>query len=121
MLLAALQGAQAEAPPVAQVETAYLIAFVEASGCVFYRNGSAYDSVQAASHLREKFAAVSAAGSVRSAELFIDKVASRSSLTGLPYAVSCAGSERRAAADWLREALARFRARGASRELHDAP
>jgi hypothetical protein len=120
LLFMLLPGAKASGPPAVQEEAAYLIVFVEGSGCAFYRNGTAYDSVRAAAHLRQKYAAVDVTGAIKSAEMFIDKVASRSSMTGWPYEVVCTGHPRIAVADWLREALARFRASEASREPRDA-
>ena len=119
--LALLSGAGAQSPSVAQVETGYLVGLVEASGCTFIRNGMAYDAVRAAAHLREKSAMVAATGAIGTTEAFIERVATRSSLTGRLYEVSCVGHERVATAGWLREALARYRASGASRASRDAP
>jgi hypothetical protein len=96
-------------PTEAQVEANYLLGFVEASGCDFYRNGTRYDATQAGEHLRKKYAVLISSGMPSSTEAFIDKVASRSSLTGRPYEVSCAGKAREATAMWLREELVRYR------------
>jgi hypothetical protein len=106
--LALLSGASA-APPAAEAEIAYLLRFVEQSGCEFYRNGDWYDSGRAAAHLRDKYAALAARGEVASAEEFIDRVATRSILSGRPYEVRCDGGGVVAAAQWLREALLRYR------------
>ncbi|HLZ99737.1 MAG TPA: DUF5329 domain-containing protein [Steroidobacteraceae bacterium] len=119
-LLALGYGTAAAAPSVAQVEIDYLLGFVEQSNCEFYRNGSSYDAAQAGSHLREKYAALAAAGRILTGDEFIDKVASRSSLSGRPYEVKCTGHARMSTAPWLREALMRFRTMGAPRELRDA-
>jgi Family of unknown function (DUF5329) len=120
-LLALGSGTAAVVPSVGRVEIDYLLGFIEGSGCEFYRNGNRYDAAQAGSHLREKYAALAATGRVTTGDEFIDKVASQSSLSGRPYEVSCAGHERVLTAPWLREALARFRTKGAPRELRDAP
>jgi hypothetical protein len=117
---ALLLSAGAAPPTTALAETRYLIEFVEGSGCEFYRNGTRYDAARAGSHLRDKYTAVAAAGEIGTAEVFIEKVASRSSLTGRPYEVSCAGHERVLVADWLREELYRYRMKGASRDSRDA-
>ena len=119
-LLALGFGTAAAEPPVAQVEIDYLLGFIEGSGCAFYRNGSRYDAMQAGSHLREKYAALAAADRIATSDVFIDKVASQSSLTGRPYEVECAGHGRMLTAPWLRAALARFRTEGAPRDLRDA-
>ena len=80
-----------------------LIAAVEASGLVFLRNGSEYDSADAARHLRRKRKA--AGERVRTAEEFIDRVASRSSITGLPYGLKRADGTVVETGDWLSERL----------------
>ena len=107
-------------PSAAQAETGYLLALVEASSCEFYRNGTAYDGSRAGSHLRDKYALIVAADHVLTADAFVEKVATRSSMTGRPYEVSCAGHERVPLGPWLREALARYRTNGAPRESRDA-
>jgi Family of unknown function (DUF5329) len=104
-------------PPVPQEEVPYLIGAVEMSGCAFYRNGARYDAVRAAAHMREKYALVGERGVIASGEVFIDKVATRSALTGLAYEIECPGRERLELAVWLRDVLARHRANGAPREL----
>jgi len=50
--LTILPVARAAPPLIAQTEINYLLAFVESSGCEFYRNGSRYNSKQAQAHLR---------------------------------------------------------------------
>ena len=115
--LAILSGAFAAPPSVVRAETEYLLGYIEASGCDFYRNGSRYDAARAGAHLRGKYAAI---GQVATAEAFIDKMASRSSLSGQPYEVSCAGQGRVMTAPWLREALARYRANWAPRDSRGA-
>jgi hypothetical protein len=46
---------------------------------------------------------------IDSADVFVERVASASSMTGEAYRVDCAGRTR-PARDWLREELARYRA-----------
>jgi Family of unknown function (DUF5329) len=106
-------GLHAAVPAEPQVEAAYLLGFVETSGCEFYRNGMRYDATQAGSHLRKKYAVLMSSGKPATTDAFIDKVASRSSLTGRPYEVSCAGKARVGTALWLREELSRYRIRRA--------
>ena len=105
----------AASPSEQQREVHYLLEFIEGSGCEFYRNGTAYDAVRAAAHLRDKYLALDATGGIPTAEAFIDRIASRSSLTGRNYEVRCAGQDRMWTAPWLREALARLRGNGAPR------
>jgi len=95
----------------AQTEINYLLDFVEISGCEFYRNGSWYDSVQAQAHLRKKYDYLSARGRIVTAEDFIEKAASESSLSGLPYEIRCGGEcTTIATSEWLLAVLARYRA-----------
>ena len=103
------------APPaaVAQAEIAQLFACLESSGCSFNRNGTWYGSPQAASHLREKLRILSSYGQIATAEAFIDKAATASSLSGQAYAVRCGTGPVISSRQWLYEALARIRACGA--------
>lgn len=116
LVLLALPAAGGAATPAdAPAEIGFLLGYIESSGCEFYRNGSTYDAVHAAAHLRDKYVALGVTGKAVTAEIFIDRIASRSSLSGRNYEVRCAGQERMWTAPWLRDALARFRVNGASR------
>lgn len=86
-------------------EVSFLLGYVAGSACMFYRNGSWYDSVQALAHLREKYDWLAARREIASAEDFIDKVATRSRLTGEAYAVRCPDGVIVATAPWLRAEL----------------
>ena len=87
-------------------EIDHLLDFVSSSGCTFIRNGKAHDPAQAADHLRMKYRR--AHRYVDSAETFIDRIASESSLSGRPYRVSCDGHEETTKM-WLQRALADYR------------
>ena len=86
---ATLSGATVPATQKALTEAAKiqaLISTVEKSkGLVFIRNGSSYDPVQAASHLRMKWK--NAGKRVRTAEDFIRYCATGSSMSGKPYRI----------------------------------
>ena len=101
--------AQALPPPAAQAEIDYLLWTVAASDCEFYRNGSRYEAKAAAAHLSSKFQYLQARDLIHSAEDFIDKAATRSSLSGLPYAIRCKGGEDVPTRQWLLILLARYR------------
>ena len=88
-------------------EVAHLIEFVAASGCTFNRNGSQHDSADAAEHLQLKYRR--GKRWVNTAEQFIDRLASSSSLSKKPYTITCAGTET-TAASWLHAELASYRA-----------
>jgi hypothetical protein len=93
-----------------QTEIDYLLDFVEISGCEFYRNGSWYDSVRAQEHLRKKYDYLSARDRIVTAEDFIAKAASESSLSGIAYEIRCGGGcTSIATSEWLLAVLARYR------------
>lgn len=83
-------------------EIDFLIGRIEQSGCQFVRNGSAYPATEAAAHLRKK---LNAARRSLSTEQFIEHVASKSSMSGEPYLIRCAGRSDETSAAWLRRAL----------------
>lgn len=83
-------------------EIEQLLAFVSASGCDFERNGTVHDSEGAAAHMRLKLS--NGKRYVKTAEDFIDRLASASSWTGRDYYAICSG-ERIKSRDWLYGAL----------------
>jgi hypothetical protein len=110
--LALLPTARATPPVTAQTEITYLLVTVGGSGCEFYRNGSWYDSKRAQSHLQLKYDYLAARDLIRTAEDFIEKAATKSSLSGQPYAIRCTGTAAVQSDRWLRDLLARYRAIG---------
>jgi hypothetical protein len=106
--------ASAAAPASAQKEIEYLLGFVGSSGCKFYRNGTWYDAGKGQEHLRSKYEYLAKRNQVSSAEDFIGKAATGSSLSGKPYRVQCANSAPLSSSQWLREELAHYRAAGSS-------
>jgi hypothetical protein len=90
-------------------EISYLLTYVGSPGCDFFRNDSWYDSKQAESHLRAKYAALSAGGGVNTAEEFILRTATKSSFSGRAYEVRC-GGDIVSSHDWLMDTLTSFRA-----------
>jgi uncharacterized protein DUF5329 len=110
--LAYLGIARADPPAIAQTEINHLLEFVGSSGCEFYRNGSWYDSKQAQAHLLSKYQWLAARDQINTAEDFIEKAATRSSLSGQPYEVRCGGSEALTSNRWLHDELTRYRTPG---------
>ena len=81
-----------------------LLAAVEsAEGDVFIRNGGEHSAADAAEHLRTKWQA--AGEQIKTAEEFIDKIGTKSSLSGEPYRVRLANGADVPASDYLREKL----------------
>lgn len=89
-------------------EINHLLAFIDASGCTFIRNGKSHDSREAGDHIRRKYGHIK--NRVKNAEDFIQYAATKSSISGQPYQVICNG-KKMATADWLIRELSRFRNR----------
>src|SRR5271155_3186437 len=92
MALSILPAARAAPPAAAQIEINHLLGLIEQSGCEFFRNGTWYDAQRAQAHLRAKYDALAANDQIKTAEDFIEKAASSSSLSGRPYQIRCAGA-----------------------------
>ena len=84
-----------------------LIASVgQLKGAVFIRNGSEHEAAEAAAHLRRK---LDYAGKrIKTAEQFIDKLATGSSITGKPYKIRLADGRTLDSAAFFREQLRRL-------------
>jgi hypothetical protein len=108
MLLVAT--ARATPPPSAVIEIDYLLQHLETSACEFYRNGSWYDGSHAKAHLQIKYDYLAARNLIGSTEDFIDKAASKSSLSGQPYKVRCGNAPVLESGQWFRDALGSYRA-----------
>lgn len=106
-LLAAPVAAQPTRPAREEIQT--LLAAMEQSGCDFYRNGSWHTATDAHAHLARKLAEAERRHPPRSADEFIDVVATRSSISGEPYRVRCPGVAPIASAVWFRQTLERSR------------
>lgn len=101
---------RAAAPPlIVQQEISYLIADVAASGCEFYRNGKWYDAVRAAAHLRDKYGNPFLFAHIARTEEFIDRVATRSTLSGADYAIHCKNAAIVPSSKWFLNRLAAYR------------
>lgn len=102
--------ALAEPPASVQNEVNFLLGSIERSGCEFYRNGTWHNSSAAQLHLRQKYEYLVGRNLINSTESFIESAATESSFTGQAYEVRCVGSVAVRSNQWLREALARYRA-----------
>ena len=106
-----LAAAQAAAPtPAAKAEIDYLLSAVASSDCRFYRNGAWYDAQSAAAHLRYKYESLAAKDLIRDADDFIDRAATKSSLSGQDYAIKCEGIAEMSSRQWLTDVLVAYRA-----------
>jgi hypothetical protein len=108
-LLASLAFAASAAPtPKVKAEIAGLMDALSSSGCRFQRNGSWHDADEARAHLQRKYDYLLKKDKVDSAEQFIERAASASSMSGRAYRVRCDGKEQDAAS-WLNGQLRRLR------------
>ncbi len=102
---------RAEPPAIVQQEINYLLRYIGDSGCEFKRNGTwNNNSKTAESHVRGKYDYLARQGRIDTAQDFIDKAATKSSLSGQPYEIRCGGDLAMPSSLWLSDALARYRA-----------
>jgi hypothetical protein len=92
----------------AKAEIAQLLDALSSSGCRFQRNGSWHAAAEARAHLQRKYDYLLKKGKVGSAEQFIERAASVSSMSGRAYRVRCDGKEQDAAG-WFNGQLKRLR------------
>jgi hypothetical protein len=111
-LLPAIIGVADAAAPgaAAQAEISHLLSYLGTSGCEFQRNGSWHDARAARAHPEKKYRYLANRSLIGSAEDFIDRAATSSSVTGETYYVRCPPNQAVASADWLRAELERLRA-----------
>jgi len=88
-------------------EITFLLSYIAESDCIFIRNGDEHQAKDASEHLEMKYN--HARNRIKSAEGFIDKIATKSSFSGRPYEVLC-NSARVPTKIWLEKALAVHRA-----------
>ncbi len=108
-MLLAVSSAYAQTPA-AQNEINRLIATLGDSDCRFERNGKWYGAAEARAHLLRKYEWLDKRGLADTPESFIERAASRSSMSGRAYHVRCPGQADRPSADWFRDRLERLRA-----------
>ena len=87
-------------------EIEYLLSFIAGSDCIFIRNNEEHSAIEARKHLEMKYNHVKKR--IKTAEDFINKIATKSSLTRKLYKVRCAGVLLSTKL-WLEDALAHHR------------
>lgn len=96
-------------PPQAEREVDQLITALGQSGCQFQRNGTWYPAAEAQSHLRRKYDYLRKRDMVASAEQFIERAGTQSSMSGKAYQVRCPGKPVVTSAVWLNAKLGDIR------------
>jgi hypothetical protein len=110
MLLFASLSHAASLSPASRAEIDSLLSRLASSGCQFGRNGSWYTSTEAQAHLRKKLDYLTDKGAVASTEQFIERGATKSSVSGRAYHVRCGGSPPVPSSAWLYSELQALRA-----------
>lgn len=116
--VASLLGSAALAAPLspaARAEIDGLLSRLESSRCEFNRNGTWYSAAEAKSHLQRKLTYLEDHDLVNSAEQFIERGASGSSMSGKPYLVRCGNAAAVESGAWLRAELKSLRASTATK------
>ncbi len=90
-----------------EAEIEYLLNSLGSSECTFVRNGKRHNAEKAEEHLRMKHRR--GKRYVTSAETFIERLASRSSMSKKPYYVECPENEPVPSGDWLMQLLSDYR------------
>ena len=108
LLLGSMLPASAAPSAKAKTEIAQLMDALSESGCRFQRNGSWHDAAEARAHLQRKYDYLLKKDKVDSAEQFIERAASVSSMSRRAYRVRCDGEEQDAAG-WFNGQLKRLR------------
>ncbi len=91
----------------AAIEIDSLLTTIGSSNCTFVRNGKRYVASDAEDHLRMKFNRGKRYAT--SAETFIERLASRSSMSKKPYVIDCPGDEPVPSEMWLKLRLRELR------------
>jgi len=90
-------------------EIDFLLAAIGSSNCTFIRNGKRYDTAAAEDHLRMKYRR--GKRYAPTTEKFIERLASKSSMSKKLYFIECEGEEKIPSGEWLMERLSDYRVR----------
>lgn len=112
LLIMVYSSSAAEDSPWRQ-EIDHLLSFIEQSDCTFIRNGKSYTAVEARQHIEKKYTYLKKR--ISSTQQFIAYTASKSSITGKKYTVTC-DADTLPSRQWLEAELNRFRS---SNEIAD--
>ncbi len=92
----------------APAEIDYLLNTIGSSDCTFIRNGKRHNAQDAEAHLRMKYRR--GKRYAPTSEKFIERLASKSSMSGKPYYIECESEVRMAFGQWLMQRLNEYRA-----------
>jgi Family of unknown function (DUF5329) len=110
ILVLFMHNAHAAEPAATKTEIAHLFSTLEASNCQFFRNGTWHVTKDASAHLHSKYRYLQDNDLVPSAEKFIERAATESSLSGKAYQIKCADGVVQPSGPWFHAALVKYRA-----------
>ena len=90
-------------------EVKHLLLYVKHSGCIINRNGTDHPAVKGIHHIEKKYDYFR--DDINSTEEFIEYSATKSTMSGNDYMISCPGKKTISTQDWLMSELKRFRAK----------
>lgn len=99
--------ANADVPENQVREVKHLLAFVAGSGCTINRNGTDHVAQKAVSHIENKYDYFR--DDIKNTEEFIEYSATKSTMSGKYYTVTCPDKKAIKTQDWLLVELKRFR------------
>lgn len=109
LMLAAPPLVAAPLAAASRTEIDALLARLQSSACEFNRNDAWHNASEAKTHLLRKLDVLEGKGAVQTTEQFIELGATKSSVSGRPYQVRCAGTSPVDSNVWLHAQLKRLR------------
>ena len=109
LLLTSVAGLAAPTAAPVRAEIDALLARLEASGCRFGRNDAWHAGAAAKAHLLRKLDYIEKYGTITTTEQFIGAAATKSSVSGAPYAVQCGNAAAVPSGAWLTAQLEALR------------
>ncbi len=101
--------ALADVPADQVKEVDHLLAYVKNSGCIINRNGTDYLAEKGITHIEKKYDYFR--DDIKSTEDFIEYSATKSTMSGDYYTVTCPGGKTVRTQDWLLAELKRLRSK----------
>lgn len=105
--------AVADVPADQRVEVTHLMRYIKNSGCIINRNGTDYSAEKAISHIEKKYDYFR--DDIKSTEAFIEYAATKSTMSGKYYMVTCPDMAAIPAKDWLLAELKTIRTNNQSK------
>lgn len=97
----------ANAPVQQQKEIRHLFGFIKNSQCKLNRNGTVHPAAEALEHIAKKYSYFKE--EIKTTEDFIKFAATKSTLSGIYYTVTCGDNKTQKTQQWLLAELSRFR------------